>query len=149
MIGIGLDAVTEDLFRNMRTEVPAGGLKWTKYWEIVREAREVFGPWKVNVHTLVGLGERDADLIDLFCRLRDEQIFSYLFCFNPGAGFADGHPPEVAYRSLAPGPAGPASRSRKPATAWPTSSSTTTATSSTWAATVPMVTGRSPAASHS
>ena len=23
------------------------------------------------------------DLIDLFCRLRDEQIYSYLFCFNP------------------------------------------------------------------
>ncbi len=83
MIGIGLDAVTEDLFRNIRTEVPAGGLKWTKYWETVRESREVFGPWKVNVHTLVGLGERDADLIDLFCRLRDQQIYSYLFCFNP------------------------------------------------------------------
>ncbi|RDH79949.1 radical SAM protein [Mycolicibacterium moriokaense] len=83
MIGIGLDAVTEDLFRHIRTEVPAGGLKWTKYWEIVREARDVFGPWKVNVHTLVGLGERDVDMVGLFCRLRDEQIFSYLFCFNP------------------------------------------------------------------
>jgi biotin synthase len=83
MIGIGLDAVTEDLFRNIRTEVPAGGLKWTKYWEVVRQSRQIFGPWKVNVHTLVGLGERDADLVDLFCRLHDEQIYSYLFCFNP------------------------------------------------------------------
>jgi biotin synthase-related radical SAM superfamily protein len=83
MIGIGLDAVTEDLFRNLRTEVPQGGLKWSKYWEVVMDSREVFGPWKVNVHTLVGLGERDVDLVDLFCRLRDEQIFSYLFCFNP------------------------------------------------------------------
>ncbi len=83
MIGIGLDAVTEDLFRNLRTEVPQGGLKWTKYWEVVTDAREIFGPWKVNVHTLVGLGERDVDLVDLFVRLRDQQIFSYLFCFNP------------------------------------------------------------------
>jgi len=83
MIGIGLDAVTEDLFRNFRTDVPQGGLKWEKYWEVVTGAREIFGPWKVNVHTLVGLGETDRDLIEIFLRLRDQQIFSYLFCFNP------------------------------------------------------------------
>jgi lipoyl synthase len=85
MIGIGLDAVTEDLFRRIRTDVPAGGagLSWAKYWEVVDDARELFGPWKVNCHTLVGLGETDADLVDIFVRLRDRQIFSYLFCFNP------------------------------------------------------------------
>ena len=85
MIGIGLDAVTEDLFRSIRTDVPAGGagLSWAKYWEIVNDAREIFGPWKVNCHTLVGLGETDRDLIDIFTRLRDREIFSYLFCFNP------------------------------------------------------------------
>ncbi len=83
MIGIGLDAVTEELFRSIRTDVPAGGLKWEKYWEVVTDAREIFGPWKVNVHTLVGLGEADQDLIELFVALRDKQIFSYLFCFNP------------------------------------------------------------------
>ena len=85
MIGIGLDAVTEDLFRRIRTDVPAGGagLSWAKYWEVVDDAREIFGPWKVNCHTLVGLGETDRDLVDIFTRLRDRQIFSYLFCFNP------------------------------------------------------------------
>jgi biotin synthase len=85
VIGIGLDAVTESLFRSLRTEVPAGGagLSWTKYWEVVDDSREIFGPWKVNCHTLVGLGETDEDLVDLFVRLRDRQIFSYLFCFNP------------------------------------------------------------------
>ncbi len=83
MIGIGLDAVTEELFRHLRTDVPAGGLKWEKYWEVVTDAREIFGPWKVNVHTLVGLGETDQDLIEIFVALRERQIFSYLFCFNP------------------------------------------------------------------
>jgi biotin synthase len=43
----------------------------------------VFGPWKVNCHTLVGLGETDRDLVETFVRLRDREIFSYLFCFNP------------------------------------------------------------------
>lgn len=83
MIGVGLDAVTEDLFYRLRTDVPAGGLHWSKYWEVVNDSREVFGPWKVNVHTLVGLGETDHDLIDLFSRLCDREIFAYLFCFNP------------------------------------------------------------------
>ncbi len=84
MIGIGLDAVTEELFRRHRTDVPSGGgLSWDKYWEIVGAARDVFGPWKVNCHTLVGLGETDHDLVDTFIRLRDREILSYLFCFNP------------------------------------------------------------------
>jgi len=85
MVGIGLDAVTENLFRSLRTDVPAGGagLSWGQYWKVIDDARDVFGPWKVNVHTLVGLGESDADLVDIFCRLADREIFSYLFCFNP------------------------------------------------------------------
>lgn len=83
MIGIGLDAVTEDLFRSIRSDVPKGGLKWSQYWRIVDGARDIFGPWKVNCHTLVGLGETDADLLEIFGRLLDRHIFSYLFCFNP------------------------------------------------------------------
>ena len=83
MIGIGMDAVTEQLFRSIRTDVPAGGLKWEKYWEVVNDARDIFGPWKVNVHTLVGIGEADEDLIKMFVTLREREIFSYLFCFNP------------------------------------------------------------------
>lgn len=85
MIGVGIDAVTEELFRRHRTDVPAGGagLRWEKYWQVVEDSRQVFGPWKVNCHTLVGLGETDLDLVETFVRLRDREIFSYLFCFNP------------------------------------------------------------------
>ena len=85
MIGVGLDAVTEQLFASLRTDVPAGGagLSWDKYWAVVDDARDIFGPWKVNCHVLVGLGESDADLAAMFVRLRDSQVLSYLFCFNP------------------------------------------------------------------
>jgi biotin synthase len=86
MIGIGLDAVTAELFGDIRTVVPQGGLRWQRYWDAISGAREVFGPWKVNVHTVVGLGETDADLLALFVVLRDRQIFPYLFCFNPEPG---------------------------------------------------------------
>ena len=86
MIGIGLDAVTEELFSDVRTGTSAGGLKWEKYWQVVSDAREVFGPWKVNVHAVAGLGESDEDLVSLFVALRDRQVLSYLFCFNPEPG---------------------------------------------------------------
>ena len=84
MIGVGLDAVTEPLFRRHRTEVPAGGgLRWSNYQEVIRAAREVFGPWKVNCHVLVGIGETDRELVETFFDLSARQILPYLFCFNP------------------------------------------------------------------
>jgi biotin synthase len=43
----------------------------------------LFGPWKVNCHTLVGLGETDHELVKLFIDLCDRQVYPYLFCFNP------------------------------------------------------------------
>jgi biotin synthase len=99
MIGIGVDAVTEDLFARHRTDVPSGGgLSWDKYWEVVGDARDVFGPWKVNCHTLVGLGETDHDMVDMFMRLRDRQILSYLFCFNPEADSRLGDRPKSPMR---------------------------------------------------
>jgi lipoyl synthase len=99
MIGIGLDAVTEALFRSIRTDVPKGRLDWRQYWSIVDAAREIYGPWKVNCHTLVGLGESDRELVAIFARLLDRQIFSYLFCFNPEPDSRmAGHPKSVVRR---------------------------------------------------
>ncbi len=100
MIGIGLDAVTEELFRSLRSDVPAGGagLKWDQYWQVVADARDVFGPWKVNCHTLVGLGESDRDLVEIFSRLRDQEIFSYLFSFNPEPDSRLGDAPKAPLR---------------------------------------------------
>ena len=63
--------------------MPNGGLKWKNYWDIINYSREIYGPWKVNIHTVVGLGETDRDLVELFYALKEQQILAYLFCFNP------------------------------------------------------------------
>ena len=83
MIGVGLDGVTEAIFRQHRTDVPNGSLSWDNYWDIINLSREIFGPWKVNIHTVVGLGETDKDMMDIFFHLFENQIFPYLFSFNP------------------------------------------------------------------
>jgi len=91
MIGVGLDGVSPEVFKQHRTDVPNGSLKWENYWDIIHASREIFGPWKVNVHTVVGLGESDKDMINIFYHLKENQIFPYLFCFNPEEGTRMGH----------------------------------------------------------
>lgn len=98
MIGVGLDAATEELFILHRTDVPQGGLRWKKYWEVIDDSREVFGPWKVNAHVLVGLGETDEELCGLFFDLVERQIFPYLFSFNPEPDSRLGQAPRAPLR---------------------------------------------------
>ena len=86
IIGVGLDAVTEELFEETRGRGAKGPHNWEYHWRIVRAAREIYGAMKVNCHIIVGLGETDKELVDMFYQLKSEQIAGYLFSFNPEPG---------------------------------------------------------------
>ena len=86
IIGVGLDAVTEDLFLRTRGKLAKGPHRWDQHWEIVRAARRIYGPMKVNCHLIVGLGETDSEVFDMIYQLKSEQIAGYLFSFNPEPG---------------------------------------------------------------
>ncbi len=86
IIGYGLDAVTEELFIKTRGREASGPHDWDYHWEMVRAARKIYGPMNVNCHLIVGLGETDRDLVDMFYRLKSEEIAGYLFSFNPEPG---------------------------------------------------------------
>jgi biotin synthase len=88
IIGIGLDGATEEIFDEVRGKKTRGPHKWDYHWEIIRAARKIFGPLNVNCHVIVGLGETDHDLFNLFFQLHTEQIAAYLFSFNPEPGTA-------------------------------------------------------------
>lgn len=83
MIGVGLDAATPELFRETRGRGARGPHSWEQHWAIVRAAREIFGPCKVNCHLMVGLGETGRELVEMFYNLKSHQIAGYLFSFNP------------------------------------------------------------------
>ena len=108
MIGVGLDAVTEELFAGHPHRRPGRRPEVAEVLGTLAGAREIFGPGKVNAHVVVGLGETDADLLALFVALRDRQILAYLFCFNPEPGTRMAGQPETLATALAPGAAGPA-----------------------------------------
>jgi biotin synthase len=95
IIGVGLDAASEEVFHRTRGRGARGPHDWNYHWHIVRAARRLFGPMKVNCHIIVGLGETDRDLVDLFYQLKSEQIAGYLFSFNPEPGTAMQHAPRA------------------------------------------------------
>ncbi len=88
IVGIGLDAASEEVFYRTRGRGAHGPHKWEYHWEIIRKAREIFGLMKVNCHLIVGLGETDLDLVRMFYLLKSEEIAGYLFSFNPEPGTA-------------------------------------------------------------
>ena len=86
IIGYGLDAVTEELFIKTRGKEANGPHDWDYHWEMVRAARKIYGPMNVNCHLIVGLGETDRDLVNMFYKLKSEEIAGYIFSFNPEPG---------------------------------------------------------------
>jgi biotin synthase-related radical SAM superfamily protein len=100
IIGVGLDGASEEVFDDTRGRGAKGPHDWEYHWHIVRAARALFGPMKVNCHIIVGLGETDRDLVNLFYQLQSEQIAGYLFSFNPEPGTAMQHVPRASIHRL-------------------------------------------------
>ena len=95
IIGVGLDGGSREVFEETRGKKAHGPHDWDYHWYIVREARRIYGPLKVNCHLVVGLGETDRNLVDLFYQAKEEQIAVYLFSFNPEPGTAMQHIPRA------------------------------------------------------
>ncbi len=87
-IGIAIDAATEELFDRHRGNEARGPHRWDTYWQRFGEAVEVFGSGRVGSHFIVGLGEREEDLVRCFQRVRDQGGVNHLFSFFPEAGSA-------------------------------------------------------------
>ncbi|MFQ5418838.1 MAG: radical SAM protein [Anaerolineae bacterium] len=86
IIGVGLDGASEEVFYDTRGRGTHGPHTWEHHWYIIHAARRIYGPMHVNCHIIVGLGETDRELVELFYRLKSEQIAGYLFAFNPEPG---------------------------------------------------------------
>jgi len=50
---------------------------------VIDLSREIFGPWKVNCHVVVGLGDTDREYLEFVDRVTRREILAYLFCFYP------------------------------------------------------------------
>lgn len=90
---VALDAVTPDLFDRTRGKGVQSPHTWKKYWEILEDARDIFGPEKFGAHLIVGMGETEHDVITVVQQLRDMGGHSHMFCFFPEKGSLMDHLP--------------------------------------------------------
>lgn len=82
-VGIAIDAVTHDLFRELRGSGVKGPHKWEKYWDIISSGIEVFKKGNVGIHIMVGLGETEKEMAYIFQTVHDMGANVHLFSFFP------------------------------------------------------------------
>jgi biotin synthase len=90
---VALDAATPAIFDRTRGKGVQSPHKWQKYWEILLDARDVFGPQKFGAHVIVGMGETEQEVLTLVQQLVDLGGHSHLFCFFPEDGSLMDHLP--------------------------------------------------------
>jgi biotin synthase len=90
---VALDAATPELFDRTRGKGVQSPHKWSKYWDILMDAREIFGPRKFGAHIIVGMGETEYDVLALVQKLVDLGGHSHMFCFFPEKGSLMDHLP--------------------------------------------------------
>jgi biotin synthase len=90
---VALDAATPELFDRTRGKGVQSPHKWSKYWEIMLEARDIFGPQKFGAHIIVGMGETEYEVLNLVQELVDLGGHSHMFCFFPEQGSLMDHLP--------------------------------------------------------
>jgi biotin synthase-related radical SAM superfamily protein len=97
VLTIPLDCADEELFRRIK------GRDWRGHWRALERALEVFGPKRVGTHIIVGLGEKERDVVNVVSKCHRAGIVPSLFAFTPIKGTPlEGRPqPDLgSYRRL-------------------------------------------------
>lgn len=98
-IGIGLDAASEEIYRNVKISRHS----WDDMWMFLEDVVSVFGRGRGVVHIIVGLGEKDRDLIETIFRVYKKGGIVSLFAFTPlkGTQMENYPPPSIErYRKI-------------------------------------------------
>jgi lipoyl synthase len=90
---VALDACNPEVFDRTRGKGVQSPHSWDKYWEILRAAKEIFGPEKFGAHLIVGMGESDHDVLTQVQTIRDMGGHSHMFAFFPERGSLMDHLP--------------------------------------------------------
>jgi len=90
---VALDAATPELFDRTRGKGVQSPHSWKKYWEILEDARDIFGLQKFGAHIIVGMGETEHEVLTLVQKLVDMGGHSHMFCFFPEKGSLMDHLP--------------------------------------------------------
>lgn len=102
-LGIPLDAATEDCFNRVKGLNVEGPYRWEEHFKALKNALRFFGEGRVSTHLIVGLGEREEEMVGMIQRLHDIGVYPALFAFTPIPGTVmEKHPqpPIESYRRI-------------------------------------------------
>jgi len=102
-VGVAVDAATEKLFVQHRGAGVSGPHHWDYFWNTLEDAVEIFGPYQVGVHLIVGLGETEAEIVKAIAKAHRMGALTHLFSFYPESGslMQDCPPPDLGqYRRV-------------------------------------------------
>lgn len=102
-LGVSLDAATKDIFDQVKGVHVKGPYNWEKHHKVLLDAVKIFGKEKVTTHLIVGLGEKEEDVVKVIQWCVDNGIILALFSFTPIPKTALEHknPPEIdLYRRI-------------------------------------------------
>lgn len=90
---VAIDAATPELFDRTRGKGVQSPHTWKKYWEVLLDAKDIFGPEKFGAHIIVGMGETEYEVLTLVEQLVAMGGHSHMFCFYPEKGSLMDHLP--------------------------------------------------------
>lgn len=102
-IGVAVDAATEPLFEEHRGAGVGGPHRWEVFWNTLAKAAEIFGPYQVGIHLIVGLGETEEEMVAVINLAHRMGALTHLFSFYPEDGsvlFGHPQPPLGQYRRI-------------------------------------------------
>lgn len=96
-ISIALDGANKEIFEKIKGRERGNRFQWEDHWNNLLLAKRIFK--NVNTHLIVGMGEKDLDLISVMLKLKENDITTALFAYTPvfGNGTA---PPIERYRKI-------------------------------------------------
>ncbi len=90
---VAIDCATEDIFNRYRGSGVNGPHRWERYWEILKNGRQIFGNRKIGCHLIVGLGETEREMLHTIQRVKDMGGMTHLFSFYQEEGsLLENHP---------------------------------------------------------
>jgi biotin synthase len=85
-VGIALDASTPELFRKIKGKGIDGPYNWETHMQNLKEALNIFSENQVTTHLIVGLGEKEREMVKIIDELNKLKIGVSLFAFTPIKG---------------------------------------------------------------
>lgn len=99
---IPLDACNEKIFNNIKGKKANSPHTWQGHLNGIKNAVKIFGRENVGTHLMLGLGEKEEDVVKLVSSMQENGVYPSLFAYTPirGIQYFNKKPNKKYYRRM-------------------------------------------------